>query len=130
MSSIYTDYLGTTTSLSLIPMNLTSGVDSPPWISLVDTSPVFSHTATAGQFLRQTFFLDGQYFNGPGGNWVIDVPVTSYVTVVPEPSTFVMGGSALVALTVFGLRRRSGRLPSHGASGAASTDAGSPPEIC
>lgn len=105
VQSIFTDYLGTTTSLSSIPMTLVAGVDSPPWISLSNTSAVFSHTATAGQFLRQTFFLDGQYFSGPGGTWTIDVPVTSSITVVPEASTFAMTGLAVAGMMGFAYRR-------------------------
>lgn len=107
VQSIYTDYLGTTTSLSQIPMQLVAGADVPPWISLSDTSAVFSHTATPGQSLHQTFFLDGIYFSGPGGTWVIDVPVTSFVTVVPEPSTLVLGGLSLTGLLAYHLRRRT-----------------------
>jgi hypothetical protein len=108
VQSIYTDYLGTTTSLSQIPMQLVAGVDSPPWISLTNTSAVFSHTATPGQSLHQTFFLDGIYFSGPGGTWVIDVPVTSFVTVVPEPSTLALGGLSLAGLLccAYAVRRR------------------------
>jgi hypothetical protein len=112
VQSIYTDYLGTTTSLSLIPMQLVAGVDSPPWISLSNTSAVFSHTATPGQFLRQTFFLDGQYFNGPGGSWTIDVPVTSSVNAVPEPPSIAMGVVVLFALLGYtAVKRRQLRCP-------------------
>jgi hypothetical protein len=110
VQSIYTDYLGTTTSLSAIPMQLVAGVDNPPWINLSVTSAVFNHTASPGQFLRQTFFLDGIYFSGPGGNWVIDVPVSSYVTVVPEPSSLVLAGLALFALVGYGIGRRRGKI--------------------
>jgi hypothetical protein len=106
VQSIFTDYLGTTTSLSSVPMSLVAGVDTPPWILLSSTSAVFSHTATAGQFLRQTFTLDGIYSAGPGGNWVVDVPVTSQFNVVtiPEPSSLTL--LAIAGAGFVGQRRR------------------------
>lgn len=107
VESIFTDYLGTTTSLSMVPMSLVNGVDTPLWINLSSTSAVFSHTATAGQFMRQTFTLDGNYMAGAGGSWVIDVPVTSKINVVPEPSS---GTLLAIASTIFiGFRRRTNR---------------------
>lgn len=106
VESIYTDYLGTTTSLSMVPMTLVAGVDSPAWVNLSNNSAVFSHTATGGQFLRQIFTLYGDYQSGPGGNWTIDVPVTTEVHVVPEPSTWALLAMAATALAGFGLRKR------------------------
>lgn len=106
VESIFTDYLGTTTSLSMVPMTLVAGVDSPPWLTLSSTSAVFSHTATPGQFLRQVFTLNGDYQSGPGGNWVIDVPVTTEFNVVPEPSTYALLGMAVMTLAGYGWRKR------------------------
>jgi hypothetical protein len=105
--SIYTDYLGTPVSMSSISMTLVNGVDSPAWNNLSNTSAVFSHTATPGQFLRQAFFLDGIYTIGPGGNWVIDVPVTTFVTVVPEPSSLIIAVVGICGIIV--VRRRLSR---------------------
>jgi len=106
VESIFTNYLGTPTSLSLIPTSLVAGVDSPPWISLSVTSTPFSYTSGGTNFLRQLFQLDGIYLGGPGGNWIVDVPVRTTANVVPEPSTFAMLGTACVALLGYRLRRR------------------------
>lgn len=84
-------------SQSLIPMNLVAGVDSPPWFSLSNTSGTFAYTSGGTNYLRQVFDLDGIYSSGPGGNWVIDVPVTTFVTTVPE-----MGSLVLTILGVSG----------------------------
>lgn len=105
-STQFTDYLGTTTSLSLIPMTLINGMDNPQWNFLSATSTPFNHVGGVGQNLRQVFWLDGIYNGGPGGNWVIDVPVTSFITVVPEPSTYALLGSAAICLAGWRLRRR------------------------
>ena len=36
--------------------------------------------------LRQDFFLDGVQLAGPGGAWLVDVPVASTLAPVPEPA--------------------------------------------
>lgn len=105
-STIFTDYLGTTTSLSTVPMTLVNGFDNPQWNSLTDTSALFNYTAGTGQSLRQVFFLDGIYNGGPGGTWVIDVPVISFFTPVPEPTTWALLGTAMLCFAGYGLRRR------------------------
>lgn len=91
-------------SQSSVPMTLVNGVDSPAWTSLSNTSPGGGFTWTAGFFpgavMQQDFTLFGNYTGGPGGTWVIDVPVTSVT--IPEPG-------ALALLAVGGLvaaRRR------------------------
>lgn len=95
-------------SESFLPMTLVGGVDSPPWISLSNTTSPFFYTSGGVNYLRQDFFLDGIYLAGPGGSWVIDVPVESSVTTVPEAGSVVLallglGGLALPRL----LRRRT-----------------------
>ena len=93
-------------SQSIVPMTLVNGIDSPPWTSLSATSPAGGFTWTAGFFpiavMQQDFTLFGNYTSGPGGTWVIDVPVTSVT--IPEPGTLALlavGGLAVV-------RRRRG----------------------
>jgi len=106
VESIFTNYLGTPTSLSFIPTSLVAGVDAPPWISLTVNSTPFAYTSGGVNFLRQVFQLDGIYLGGPGGNWIVDVPVYTTATVVPEPSTFALLGFALVGGLGYRLRRR------------------------
>ncbi len=102
--SEFTNFPGV--SQSLIPLSLVVGVDSPPWISLSATSAPFSYTSGGTNFLRQVFQLDGIYNGGPGGNWIVDVPLRTIATVVPEPSTFVLFAVALVGLVGRARRRR------------------------
>ena len=92
-------------SLSNMIVTLVGGVDLPPWNNLTVTSSTFSYTSGGAQYLRQHFVLDGIYFSGPGGNWIIDVPLESTVEIVPEPSSMVLSGLGLVGLTLR-LRRR------------------------
>jgi hypothetical protein len=91
-------------SQSSLPMTLVNGVDSPAWNSLSANSGGSGFTWTAGFFpgaaLQQTFTLFGNY-SGPGGNWVIDVPVTSEI--IPAPSAQALGA---LGLTGLGARRR------------------------
>jgi len=69
-------------SQSTVPMTLVNGVDSPPWAALTANSGGTGFTWTGGIFtaavMQQQFTLFGNY-NGAGGTWVIDVPVTSEV---------------------------------------------------
>ena len=104
VDSVFTNFPGS--SISLIPMSLVSGIDSPPWISLTVNSTPFAYVSGGANFLRQVFQLDGIYLGGPGGNWIVDVPVRTTATVVPEPSTFALLGVALVSMFGYRLRRR------------------------
>lgn len=74
-------------SQATVPMTLVNGIDSPPWTGLTATSVPF--TWTAGFFptgvMQQRFTLFGNYTGGPGGIWVIDVPVTSIATIPCPP---------------------------------------------
>ena len=106
VSSYFTNFPGP--SLSQIPMTLIGGVDTPAWTSLSNTTPSFPYVSGGTNYLRQTFQLDGIYAAGPGGTWVIDVPVTSAVHTVPEVGSILM---SVVGLSAGGLlvwrRRRS-----------------------
>lgn len=91
--------------------NPPGGTDSPLWTpALIATSGLFSTTTAA--ILKQRFDLDGVYTSGPGGNWVVDVPVrTSLREVAPVPivsawGLFALGTLVLGSGVVF-LRRRS-----------------------
>ena len=89
------------TSLSSISVGLVNGLDSPLWTPpLTATSPVFLYTPAVGLVLRQHFFVDGVVLSGPGGNWIIDVPLESQVTsdpsAIPEPSSWLLAGSGIL----------------------------------
>ena len=85
-------------------MTLVNGIDLPAWTSLSASSGGGGFTWTAGVFpgavMQQQFTLLGNYTSGPGGNWVIDVPLVSET--VPEPGTLALLALGGVAL----LRRR------------------------
>jgi hypothetical protein len=92
-------------SQSQIPMSLSNGFAT--WTLLSNTSGTFSGATPAAPqyFLRQHFFLDGIYDSGPGGPWVVDVPVDSFITEVPEPAA----GSVASMLALFVMARRRNR---------------------
>jgi hypothetical protein len=105
-------------SFSNIPVYLVNGLDIPPWSPQITVnSPVFVYTPAAGLVLRQHFFVDGSY-GGPGGNWIIDVPLESQANVaqnvIPEPSSFWLAGSGIL-LWGLATRLRSQRRPRTGA---------------
>jgi hypothetical protein len=100
------------TSLSSISVGLINGIDTPFWTPpLTATSPVFLYTPAVGLVLRQHFWVDGVVLSGPGGNWVIDVPLRSQANsaqdVVPEPSTWLLAGSGMLLWGLAARYRRS-----------------------
>jgi hypothetical protein len=90
-------------STSPIPVGLVNGQDNPSWTpAIATTSGTFSYTAPAT--LKQRFDLDGVYTSGPGGSWIVDVPVRSSLNKkadpTPVPVLSLWGLSALIALFV------------------------------
>ena len=90
-------------STSSIPITLVNG--AAVWSNIIVNSSTFAYTSGGVNFLRQRFDLDGVQISGPGGNWVIDVPVTTTAEVVPEPSSIVLAGLGVVGLLAWGRRR-------------------------
>jgi hypothetical protein len=85
-------------SKSNIPLSLTNGAAT--WAQITVQSSTFSYTSVNGlHYLRQRFELDGAQLTGIGGQWVLDLPLTTDVTPVPEPTSFlaVLGGIGLIA---------------------------------
>src|SRR5690606_3893257 len=72
VSSEVTSYPGPSTST--IPISLPAGAAT--WSSISVTSTTFPYTSAGVNFLRQHFEVDGVQSAGPGGIWVIDVPVS------------------------------------------------------
>lgn len=95
-------------SISLVPMSLVAGVDSPAWgpSPLVGVSTTFPFIGAASMVLRQRFQLDGIYSAGPGGMWIIDVPVTTIVNGVPEPSTALLATFGFAGFAAWRYRRK------------------------
>jgi hypothetical protein len=87
------------TSQSTIPLALVNGAAT--WNNLTNTSSTFTYTTGGVQYVRQVFDLDGVVLTGPGGNWIVDFPVSTFVN-VPEPMTMSLLATGL-AVT---LRRR------------------------
>lgn len=91
------------TSLSQIPVSLPAGAAT--WNNIIVNSSTFAYTSGGTNFLRQRFDVDGVQLAGPGGIWVVDVPVTTFATVVPEPASACL----LLTLGIAALRSRSRR---------------------
>ncbi|MCE9558420.1 MAG: PEP-CTERM sorting domain-containing protein [Armatimonadetes bacterium] len=88
---------------SVAPMTLTAGAAT--WGVIYGSFP-WTYTSGGTNWVVQRFFLDGVQLSGPGGNWVVDVPVTSFMdtTPVPEPGSLLALGVAGIAFVV---RRRN-----------------------
>jgi len=83
-------------SKSNIPLTLTNGAAN--WVQITVQSGTFTYTSANGlHYLRQQFQLDGVQLSGVGGQWLLDLPLTTDIIPVPEP------GSALTVLGVFGM---------------------------
>jgi len=89
-------------SKSNIPLTLTNGAAT--WNQITIQSASFNYTSINGMhFLRQRFELDGVQLNGIGGQWLLDLPLTSEVIAIPEPAAVT---SVLCAIGLCALRRR------------------------
>jgi len=85
-------------SISIVPMALTNGAAT--W-GVINASFAFVYTSGGTNWVEQRFSLNGDQIGGAGGNWVIDVPVDSYLSTspIPEPAVwmlFGLGGLGLV----------------------------------
>ncbi len=90
-------------SQSMIPMSLTAG--ATVWNQITVQSSIFTYTSQNGlHYLRQRFELDGVQFNGIGGIWTIDLPVTSEIILVPEPTAAALAFGLALGVR-FGARR-------------------------
>ncbi len=96
--SEFTNFVGPSTST--IPLNLTAGAQT--WNNIFSSGP-FVYTSGGTNYLRQRFDLDGIQLSGPGGNWVVDVPLTTTVDVVPEPTSL---AAIFAGIGAFAIRRR------------------------
>jgi hypothetical protein len=103
VESEFTNVNGSAATLNPV---LTAG--AAVWTNLTASNGPFSFTVGSSDYLRQTFFLDGNQINGPGGQWTIDVPVMSFVTTtVPEPT--LLGGNLIAVGLLLVCRRQSRR---------------------
>lgn len=102
-------------TLSQVPLSLVNG--AAVWSGGPVSSPVFSLTTGSNYALRQVFDLDGVYTGGPGGVWVVDVPLYSSLAAVPEPASLLLwaAGMGLLAGRLRGRRQQSGSSSSIGA---------------
>ncbi len=98
-------------SQNVIGLSLVNGIDSPSWggTGLTATSGTFVHTTVffPNSVLQQTFTINANQTSGPGGVWVIDVPVTASLDDgnVPAPGTLVMLSAGMFVVGVRPRRR-------------------------
>jgi hypothetical protein len=93
-------------SKSNIPLPLTNGAAT--WVQITVQSSLFTYTSASGQhYLRQRFELDGVQLSGIGGQWLLDLPLTTDIIAVPEPASLAAfaGGFLLVPLAAASRRR-------------------------
>jgi hypothetical protein len=96
--------LGPGGSISIVPMALTNGAAS--WGVIVGSFP-FVYTSGGTNWVEQRFSLNGDQISGAGGNWVIDVPVDSFLSSspIPEPAGWMLFGSGAWGLAGWHRRR-------------------------
>ena len=99
-------------SLAKIPISLLNGAAT--WNNLVAQSGPYNLNPPPTGDLVQRFTVDGVQASGPGGNWVVDVPVSSVLNGPPAPAPGIApwGLAALAALLLGSgtiLRRRRQR---------------------
>ncbi|MEZ6192339.1 MAG: PEP-CTERM sorting domain-containing protein [Phycisphaerales bacterium] len=94
-------YLDVTGWPANTPLNLVNGAAT--W-NVNQIGNTFNYVSGTDVYLVQDFELDGSKLTGPGGTWIIDLPLSSEIIFVPEP-----GSAALFALGLAGLGRRGGR---------------------
>jgi hypothetical protein len=84
-------------SCSTIPITLVNGVAT--WSNVLVQSGIFTYTSSAGNnYLRQHFELDGVKLSGGSGTWLIDLPIETTATPVPEPASLLtVAGLAFLA---------------------------------
>jgi hypothetical protein len=91
-------------SKSNFPLMLTNG--AAVWPTNTVNSSTFNYTSANGiHYLRQVWQLDGVQLSGIGGQWLIDLPLTSEVVEIPEPAGILL---LLCGLTFVTSRRWRG----------------------
>lgn len=76
-----------------IPLSLTNGAAT--W-NINMAGPSFNYVSGVDAFLVSDFQLDASRLSGPGGTWIVDLPVLTEF--VPEPSALALLGLAGLAV--------------------------------